>query len=111
MALMIETTPVPLEINRHGVVQVRGSRVTLDSIVAAFERGATVEEIVQQYPTLHLADIYAVISYYLRNQTAVLAYLAERADAATAVRREAERRSPQQGIRERLLARVQRDPG
>ena len=59
MALVIEATPVPLETNQHGIVHVRGSRVTLESIVVAFEQGATAEEIVQQYPTLHLADVYA----------------------------------------------------
>ena len=34
----------------------------------------TAEEIVQQYPTLDLADIYTVIAYYLRNREDVDAY-------------------------------------
>ncbi|MEP0758427.1 DUF433 domain-containing protein [Trichocoleus sp. DQ-A2] len=41
-----------------------GTRVTLDTVVAAFNSGATAEEIVFQYPSLQLANIYAVISYY-----------------------------------------------
>ncbi|MEO0869309.1 MAG: DUF433 domain-containing protein, partial [Cyanobacteria bacterium J06642_11] len=37
--------------------------------------GATAEEIVEQYPSLQLADVYSVISYYLRRKTEVDAYL------------------------------------
>ena len=105
MALVIEATPVPLETNQHGVVHVRGSRVTLETIVVAFEQDATAEEIVQQYPTLHLADVYAIISYCLRHRAEVAAYLREREARAAGVWRQVERRSPQPGIRDRLLAR------
>lgn len=38
-----------------GVVRVAGTRVTLDTVVAAFEEGATAEEIAQQYPSLAFA--------------------------------------------------------
>ncbi len=64
MALLIETDPVPLATNTQGVVLVGGTRVTLDTVVLAFKDGATAEEIVQQYPSLRLADVYAVIGYY-----------------------------------------------
>ena len=73
--------------------------------MVAFERGATAEEIVQQYPTLHLADVYVIIGYYLRHRAEVAAYLREREARAAEVRRQVERRSPQAGIRDRLLAR------
>jgi uncharacterized protein (DUF433 family) len=105
MALRIEADPVPLETDRDGVVRVRGSRVTLDTIVAAFFRGATAEEILQQYPTLALADIYAVIAYYLRRRDDVDAYLRRRQAQAEQVRRENEARFDPSGLRERLLAR------
>ena len=39
--------------------------------MAAFDEGATAEEIVQQYPALSLADAYAAISYYLRHRSDV----------------------------------------
>jgi uncharacterized protein (DUF433 family) len=45
--------------------------VTLDTIVAAFDAGATAEEIAQQYSSISLADVYSVITYYLRHQTEV----------------------------------------
>ena len=105
MALVITTTPVPLETNSYGVVHVSGSRVTLDTIVAAFWQGATAEEIVQQYPPLDLADVYAIIGWYLRHRDEVASYLREREEQAAAIRREVERRFPPHGIRERLLAR------
>jgi uncharacterized protein (DUF433 family) len=85
MALVIEATPVPLDTNQHGVVHVRGSRVTLETIVVAFEQGATAEEIVQQYPTLRLADVYAIISDYLRHRAEVTTYPREREARAAAV--------------------------
>jgi hypothetical protein len=84
---------------------VAGTRVTLDTVVQAFDQGATPEEIAQQYPSLSLADIYAVISYYLRNRSEVSDYLLARAEQAREIRRENEARYEAQGIRERLLAR------
>ena len=87
------------------MIRVKGSRVTLDTIVAAFAEGATAEEIAQQYPTLDLAAVYGVISYYLQNADEVDAYLSERQANAAAIRRDNERRFDPRGVRERLLAR------
>jgi uncharacterized protein (DUF433 family) len=102
---MIATEPVPLEADADGVVRVGGTRVTLDTVVAAFKDGATAEEIVYQYPSLGLADVYAVIAYYLQNQAQVEAYLRRRQGQADQVRQENEARYSPGGIRERLIAR------
>jgi uncharacterized protein (DUF433 family) len=40
---------VPIQTDADGVVRVAGTRVTLDTIVGAFDAGATAEEIAQQY--------------------------------------------------------------
>jgi uncharacterized protein (DUF433 family) len=48
--------------DQAGVLRVNGTRVSLDSVIFAFNEGSTPEEIAQQYTTLNLADIYAVIS-------------------------------------------------
>jgi hypothetical protein len=88
---------------------VGSTRVTLDTVVTAFKLGATAEEIAQKFPVLSLADIYAVIAYYLRERDAVEAYLAERVAARRAVQRENEARHDPVGIRERLLARKKSD--
>ena len=39
--------PVPIHTDADGIVRVAGTRVTLDTIVAAFDAGATAEEIAQ----------------------------------------------------------------
>lgn len=105
MPFLVEAEPAPLESSADGVIRVRGSRVTLDTVVEAFRMGATAEEIAQQYPSLALADVYATIAYYLRHQTDVEAYLNQRYAEQNRVRLENEARFPPVGIRERLLAR------
>ncbi len=74
-------------------------------MVAAFDEGATAEEIVYQYPSLQLADVYAVIGYYLRRRAEVEAYLSQRRQQANTVRQQNESKFHHQGVRERLLAR------
>ncbi len=110
MTLEIELEPVPLAVDDDGVVRVAGTRVTLDTVVAAFEQGATAEEIVQQYPSLDLAHIYVVIGFYLHQRPSVETYLKGRQEQAQLVRAQNEARSDPRGIRERLLAR-QKDAG
>jgi len=87
-------------------MQVGDSRVLLELLIHAFQDGATPEEIVQQYPTLRLPDVYSVISYYLRHRDAVEAYLAEREQQAVVSREQIEGRQRDiSDIRNRLLAR------
>jgi len=105
MSLAIVTEPLPLMIDGDGVVRVGHTRVTLDTVVAAFQDGATAEEIVQQYPSLQLADVYVVIGYYLRKQAEVDAYLRQRQQQADEIRRQNEARFDPAGVRDRLLAR------
>ncbi len=105
MALMIANEPIPLEVDADDVVRIAGTRVTLDTLVAAFEEGATAEEIAQQYPSLSLGDVYAVIGYYLRRRPEVEAYLRLRREQARTVRAQNETRFNPQGIRERLVSR------
>ena len=44
------------------------SRVLLELVIQEFQDGATPEMIVQQYDTLALPDVYAVIGCYLRHR-------------------------------------------
>ena len=105
MPLVIGPEPVPLAAGPDGTVCVGGTRVTLDTVVAAFREGATPEESAQQYPTLGLAEVYSVIGYYLRHGSEVEAYLREREGRSAEARRENEDRFDPAGVRERLLAR------
>jgi len=60
---------------------VKGSRVSLDSIVYAFLAGQTAESIAQSFPLLALKQVYGAITFYLANRDEVDAYLAKaRAD-------------------------------
>jgi hypothetical protein len=54
---------------------------------------------------LDLADVYAVIGYYLQRQPEVDAYLSRRQQIADEVRRHNEAHRDPRGIRRRLLAR------
>lgn len=105
MSLSVEPQPVPLDTTPEGIVRIAGTRVTLDTVVGAFLDGATPETIAQQYPSLSLADVYAVISYYLRNRTDVEVYLTRGQAQAAEVRAQNEARRDPTGIRARLLAR------
>jgi len=73
---LLEIQPIALQsaMNADGVMRVGGTRVTLDTVVRAFLRGAAAEEIAQQYPSLSLTDVYAAISYYLQHRAAVEKY-------------------------------------
>ncbi len=99
------TESLPIVMDHDGVMRILHSRVTLDTLVSAFQDGATAEEIAQQYPTVSLADIYSIIGYYLRRHPEIDAYLARRQQAAQQVRQQNERRCNPAGIRARLLAR------
>lgn len=105
MILALESPPLPLRLDEHGTVRIGRTRVTLDTVVRAFQNGATAEEILQGYPSLDLADVYAVIGYYLRHELEVDAYLADQSRDAAQVREQIERDFPTRDIRERLLAR------
>lgn len=105
MTLLIAIDPTPLQTSPDGVIRVGKTRVTLDTIVTAFLEGATAEEIGEQYPSLELSDIYYAVSYYLKHQSEVDAYLLGRQCSAAAIQQETEQRFNPIGIRARLLAR------
>ena len=109
MTLTIAPLPVPLKEDEHGVVRVDGTRVTLDTVIGFFNQGESPEEIADGFPTLKLADIYAVIGYYLQHRSEVDEYLRQRKQIADEVRRDNESRFDPTGIRERLLARRRTD--
>ena len=107
MADALTTEPIPLETGSDGVMRVRGTRVTLDTIWSAFREGATAEEIVQQYPSLCLADAYQVIGYCLRHSSQLDSYLERRSQSIQEIKRSNESQWQPDGIRARLLRRRQ----
>jgi len=105
MAASSFTTTIPLKMDKHGVIRVSKTRVTLDTIVAAFLEGLTAEEIAVQYPVIPLADVYSVVGYYLHQKKKVDAYLKRREKLAEEIRRQNKARFDTSEIRKRLLDR------
>jgi uncharacterized protein (DUF433 family) len=102
---LVLTAEAPPLAEREGILYVGGTRVTLSSVLHAYKDGATAEDINRKFPTLALADIYAVIAYYLRNREDVDAYLEQRRIESEEIQRRIEERWPQDGLRERIRAR------
>ena len=61
-----------------GTLRVGNSRVSLDSVVYAFNRGEDATQIQENFETLSLAEIHAAIAYYLSNREKIDKYLAKR---------------------------------
>jgi uncharacterized protein (DUF433 family) len=61
---------------RNGGYYVAGTRISLDSVVCAFNRGDSPEAILENYPLLGKpASVYGAIAFYLDHQTEIDAYL------------------------------------
>jgi uncharacterized protein (DUF433 family) len=100
------TVAVPLWEDPPGVFRVGGSRVLLELLLRAFQRGETPEGIVRSYRTLQLADVYAVISRYLANPAPFDEYLRQCDAEAQSVRRDLEAAQRSGPTRDELLARA-----
>jgi len=107
MSVVVSTSEIKLTKTEAGVLRVGDSRVSLDTVIIAFGQGATPEQIVEDYDSLELGEVYAVISYYLQNRDEVETYLARRKVEREKLRRQIESRSNPNGIREKLLSRRQ----
>jgi uncharacterized protein (DUF433 family) len=94
MTLNIHADPVPLRVDENGDIRVGNTRVLLDLVVHRYDSGATPEEIVQSYESLSLADVYAVIAYYLRHKEQLDAYLEQREKEADELQKLIESRQP-----------------
>ena len=67
-----------------------GPRVSLDSIVQCFQDGLPPETILGEFDTLHLAQVYGAITYYLENRPAVDAYRVRQELGFAGIRRTAD---------------------
>src|SRR5262245_10516090 len=89
----MSTTKSTVHQDEHGVLRVGGTRVMLDSVIAAFHQGHSAETVVQEYPALSLEEVYGAFAYslgnkhevdqYLRRQDEVWNQWRERAEAVT----------------------------
>ncbi len=105
MAVLTDTFSEIITINDAGVWRVAGTRVSVDSVVYAFNEGASPEEIVWRFDTLDLKKVYALINYYLHNREKVDKYLAQSEKAERKILRRLDKEFPSADLREKLLAR------
>lgn len=60
---------------RDGGYWVAGTRVSLDSLLYAFRRGAAPETIRRSFPALTLEEVYGALTFYLAHEQQVDEYL------------------------------------
>ena len=99
------TMTVSLTRTPDGTLRIAGTRIPIDRIIHAYLRGQTAEQFCQDFPSVSVADVHAVIAYYLQNRAVVDQYLRGREERADLLRREIERDTPLHDLRERLLRR------
>ena len=101
----LEAQKPPLRQDRHGVIFIGTTRVTLNTVVASFEHGDAPEEIARNYDALSLGEVYQVIGYYLTHHREVEKYVDRRLKERASIRKDFEKRHDPMGVRQRLLAR------
>ena len=73
------------DIRDESDIRLRGTRVGMETVLLDFLDGFSPEEIAVRYHSLTLEQVYATITYYLRNRAQADAYLdAHRRDAEQA---------------------------
>ena len=107
MSIQIEfkVSAPPFRWDEAGGIRIGQSRVTLDSLLAAYHNGSTPEEIAVQYSVLHLEEIYAAIAYYLGHRQEIDRYLEERRQKSQQQRSEFVQQYNLANLRQRLLDR------
>jgi uncharacterized protein (DUF433 family) len=108
-ALPLQAERPPLRVDEGGAVRVGKSRISLDLVVEQYENGMTPEDMVRAYDTLVLADVHAVIAYYLRHRDEVQAYLRRREEEAETLRAKIEAERPRVSHEELLERRGARE--
>lgn len=100
------TMVVPLREDPPGVFRVGNSRVSLESVLHAYQQGEPPQGIVEMYPALKLGDVFTVIGYYLAHRAEVDAYLRQCDEEAAALRKRIEASQPAGPTKEDLLSRA-----
>src|SRR5262245_1320022 len=62
---------------REGGYWIKDTRISLDSVVYAFKRGASPESIKRAFPLLSLEEVYGAITFYLSHEQEIDSFLAE----------------------------------
>jgi uncharacterized protein (DUF433 family) len=100
---------VPLWTDQDGRIRIADTRILLETVIHAFWQGESAEGSIDSYPTLKLADLYAVLAYYLTHRTEVDAYVRESDQEADRIQRQIEENYPPETLALRARLRVLRD--
>jgi uncharacterized protein (DUF433 family) len=102
----VETTQdIPLAQWEDGTIQVKDSRVTLDSVVRQFKLGETAEQIQHSFPSLGLREVHGAVYYCLENTDSVEEYLRHHDQAVEEGQRFLESHFDTRGLRGKILTR------
>jgi uncharacterized protein (DUF433 family) len=89
--MTIDTTQsVPLTLWEDGTIRVTGTRLLLDMIINAHKQGDIPEIIAESFPSVSVAEVYAIIAYYLNNKEKIEKYLAEQEKEAEEIKKKLE---------------------
>jgi uncharacterized protein (DUF433 family) len=80
---------------QEGAYRIAGTRVSLDSVVYAFQRGAAPESIQRSFPSLTLEQIYGAITFYLAHQEEIDQYLLDGEEAHEKLRADSRNARPE----------------
>lgn len=105
MSLSLQTDPLALHADEHGSIRIDNTRVLLEFVIRAYQAGLNAEQIAERFDTLELADIHAVLAYYLRHRSEIKDYLRRRQAESEEVRQRIEAELPRRLTLEELLAR------
>jgi uncharacterized protein (DUF433 family) len=101
----LQTPELPLHLDEQGAIRVGNTRITLDLVIEHYQNGMTPEEMVREYDSLKLADVYGAIAYFLSHTDDVLQYMKKRKEEADALRAKIEAERPRIS-RDELIARA-----
>ena len=105
MALQIQAETAPIAIDKDGAARVGGTRVLLEVVIGAFADGDSPEQIADSYDAITLADVYAVISYYLHHREEVDDYIRQQEEAREQIGQQIEAEHPEMlRVQKRLQA-------
>ena len=102
---VVREAEVPLVVWADGSVRLRETRLTVESVLGAYLRGQTPEEIAEAFPPTQAGEIRCIVAYFHRNRAELESYL-ERVTARSRIHIERiDRDFPSEGLKARLAER------
>jgi uncharacterized protein (DUF433 family) len=111
MEITFTASKPPLSVDKNGTIRVNHTRVTLRTLITAYKQGATPEQIVQEFTTLKLANVYQVLGYYLEHEAGIDLYLSEQEQRAADLRRQSDAAFHKTALYKRLMEAKQKPNG